>query len=66
MFDFTDLFTSGREVEAHGKKWVLLKSLYKNYWLAAEIGVPLPMTPMVIEWKAPPGELLSEVESTEP
>lgn len=49
MFDFEDLFTWGREVEAHGQKWQLLKSIGKvGYYLAIPAGEKLPVVPSVI------------------
>lgn len=49
MFDFVDLFTWGREVEAHGQKWQLLKSIGQaGYYLAIPTGAKLPVVPSVI------------------
>ena len=49
MFDFEDLFTWGREVEAHGQKWQLLKSLGNaGYYFAIPAGAKLPVVPSVI------------------
>lgn len=49
MFEYSDLFTWGREVEAHGKKWLLLKSLPRaGYHLAVEHPGTLPAIPVVI------------------
>ena len=49
MFDFDDLFVWGREVEAHGQKWQLLKSIGQaGYYLAIHSGEKLPVVPSVI------------------
>ena len=34
MFDFADIFNQGQEFEAHGEKWVVVKTMYKDFVLA--------------------------------
>jgi hypothetical protein len=53
MFDFAQMFTFGREVEAHGKKYVLLHHLQKSYYLAVQSDAVFPCQAELIKYDEP-------------
>jgi len=38
----------GTEIEAHGKKWLIIKTLYNDCYLAIELNIQLPCPVQVI------------------
>ena len=42
MFDFTDMFQTGREITAHGCQWVIVKSIGPRLYLATKPETTMP------------------------
>ena len=48
MFGILDDMMLGREIEAHGKKWQVIKPLSSGYYIAIEKGQTLPCVPHIV------------------
>lgn len=49
MFDFMDMFSFGRIIEAHGEKWQSLMPFVNRYHLAIRVGQTIPAQCFVVQ-----------------
>ena len=49
MFDYLDIMTFGREIEAHGEKWLELKALQNRCYLAIRPSDSMPCQVFLVQ-----------------
>jgi len=49
MFDFSELYSFGREFTAQGEKWQSVKELQQGYCIAIKVGESMPAPCFIVQ-----------------